>query len=122
MIVLSLVIVAIGIGGTYLCKSPSLQSVSFLALGLNLNWFIGYSLAHRVQKELLRVQYTNLNGQTGFDLLMAFCQLQILLMIFIYLFTLNVVRHILIELKEMDLLSLRDNGAQWEMAYDTMPL
>ena len=69
---ISLVIVAIGILGTFLSKSSTLQNISFVALGLNLNWVIGILLGNKVKKELLRVQYTNLNGQTGFDLLILF--------------------------------------------------
>ena len=93
-----------------------------MALGLNLNWVIGILLGNKVKKELLRVQYTNLNGQTGFDFLILYSQLQILLLIGIYLFCLASVREILIELKEMDLLSAKDDGLHWTRTYDTMPL
>ena len=62
VVVLSLVVAAIGIIGTYLCKSSSLQRISYVAVGLNANWFIGFMLAHKVKKELLRIQYSNLNG------------------------------------------------------------
>ena len=119
---ISLVIVAIGILGTFLSKSSTLQNISFVALGLNLNWVIGILLGNKVKKELLRVQYTNLNGQTGFDLLILFSQLQILLLIGVYLFCLISVRDILIELKEMDLLSAKEDGILWERAYEQMPL
>ena len=111
---LSLVVVAIGIFGTFLCKSPQLQHMSWVALGLNGNWLIGFLLANKVKKELDRIQYSNLNGQTGFESLMLFCQLQILLLISIYLYALIMVRDILIELKEMDMLALRENGQLWE--------
>lgn len=60
--VLTLVVVSIGILGTYLCRSPHLQKMSFLALALNVNWFIGFLLSNKVKKELNRVQYSNLNG------------------------------------------------------------
>lgn len=36
--------------------------MSFLALALNVNWFIGFLLSNKVKKELDRVQYSNLNG------------------------------------------------------------
>ena len=62
MTVLSLVVVAIGIIGTYLCKSEQLQSISFVALSLNVNWLFGFLLANKVKKELLRIQYSNMNG------------------------------------------------------------
>ena len=39
-------------------------------------------------------------------------------LIFIYLYSLVVVREILIELKEMDVLALKDNGQLWATAYD----
>lgn len=53
---------------------------------------------------------------------MLFCQLQILLMIFIYIYSLIMVKEILIELKEMDILAIKDNGQIWEREYDSMPL
>ena len=53
--VLSLVVVAIGILGTYLCKSQQLQSISFVALGMNVNWLVGFLLATKVKKELYRI-------------------------------------------------------------------
>ena len=53
---------------------------------------------------------------------MFFCQMQILLMIFIYIFSLLMVKEILIELKEMDVLALNDGGQIWEREYDSMPL
>ena len=70
--VLSLVVVAIGILGTFLCKSLQLQRISYVALGLNINWLFGFLIANKVKKELLRVQYTNLNGQIGFESLMLY--------------------------------------------------
>ena len=60
--VLSIVVVACGIVGTFLCKSTQLQNISWLALALNLNWLIGFALSNKVKKELLRVQFSNLNG------------------------------------------------------------
>ena len=120
--VLSIVVVACGIIGTFLCKSTQLQNISWLALGLNLNWLIGFALSNKVKKELLRIQYSNLNGQTGFECLMLYCQLQILILIFIYIYALIVVRLVLIELKEMDLLSIKDNGYMWDREYKSMPL
>ena len=41
---------------------------------------------------------------------MFFCQLQILIMIFIYLYLLVMVKEILIELKEMDIMAVKDGG------------
>ena len=120
--VLSLVVVAIGILGTFLCKSEQLQSISFVALGLNLNWLFGFLLANKVKKELHRIQYSNMNGQTGFEMLIFFCQLQILIMIFIYIYSLFMVKEILIELKEMDIMAIKDGGQLWEREYDSMPL
>lgn len=110
VVVLSLVIVAIGIIGTFLCKSKQLQLISYVALGLNLNWLAGFLAAKKVDNELLRVQYDNLNGQTGFEGIMFYCQVQIMIIIGIYLYCLNLVRNIMIELKEMDVLALKDNG------------
>ena len=60
--VLSLVIVAIGILGTFLSKSKSLQYLSYMALALNLNWLLGFLASNKVKKELLRVKYSYLNG------------------------------------------------------------
>ena len=53
VVVLSLVIVAIGIIGTFLCKSKQLQLISYVALGLNLNWVAGFLAAKKVDNELL---------------------------------------------------------------------
>lgn len=53
---------------------------------------------------------------------MLFCQLQILLMIFIYIYSLVMVKQILIELKEMEIMGAKDNGQIWEREYDSMPL
>lgn len=116
--VLTLVVVGVGILGTYLSKSPHLQNMSFLALALNVNWFIGFLLSNKVKKELDRVQYSNLNGQVGFELLMLFCQLQVLLLIVIYLYSLLMVKEVVIELKEMDMLAMKENGQLWEKSYD----
>ena len=44
--------------------------------------------------------------------------MQILFLIFIYIFSLVSVKEILIELKEMDILALKDNGAIWDIEYD----
>ena len=93
-----------------------------MALGLNLNWATGFLVSNKVKKELLRVQYNNLNGQTGFEFLMVFCQMQIMLLVFIYLCLLFVVRSLLVELKEMDVLAQKDNGQIWAAQYDQMPL
>jgi len=41
---------------------------------------------------------------------MIYCQVQIMIIIGIYLYCLNLVRNIMIELKEMDVLALKDNG------------
>lgn len=120
--VLSLVVVIIGLIGTLLCKSPQLRNMSLLALALNANWLIGFLLSNKVKKEVDRIQYSNLNGQTGFEFLMFFCQIQILLLIGIYLYALVMVREIVIELKEMNMLSVRENGQLWERAYNSMPL
>lgn len=84
--------------------------VSFVALGLNFNWALGYFISNRVKKELLRIQHTNLNGQTGFELMMLFCKVQIGALIFIYLFCLHVVKNLIVEIREMDVLALKDNG------------
>ena len=54
--------------------------------------------------------------------MMLYCQLQILILIFIYIYALIVVREVLIELKEMDLLSIKDNGMMWDREYKSMPL
>ena len=53
---------------------------------------------------------------------MLYCQLQILILIFIYIYALIMVREVLIELKEMDLLSIKDNGLIWDREYKSMPL
>ena len=74
VVVLSLVVVAIGILGTFLSKSQSLQYLSYLALALNLNWLLGFLASNKVKKELLRIQHTNLNGQAGFEGMMFYCQ------------------------------------------------
>ncbi len=52
VVVLSLVIVAIGIFGTFFCKSKQLQLISYVALGLNLNWVAGFLAAKKVDNEL----------------------------------------------------------------------
>jgi len=39
-----------------------LQLISYVALGLNLNWVAGFLAAKKVDNELLRVGYTNMNG------------------------------------------------------------
>ena len=75
---------------------------------------MGFVIANKVKKETQRVQYSNMNGQVGFESLIIFCQMQIMFLIFIYLFSLVIVREILIELKEMDVLALKDNGQLWE--------
>lgn len=73
VVVLSLVVVAIGILGTFLSKSHQLQMLSYAALALNFNWLFGFLASNKVKKELLRIQHTNLSGQTGFEFLMIFC-------------------------------------------------
>lgn len=65
--------------------------LSYCALALNLNWLFGFLVSNKVKKELLRIQHTNLNGQTGFELLMIFCKIQIGGLIFIYLYCLHVI-------------------------------
>jgi len=60
--VLSLIVVAIGILGAYLSKSKQLWVLSLGALALNFNWLFGFLGSHKVKKELLRIQHTNLNG------------------------------------------------------------
>ena len=72
--ILSLFVVLLGMIGNWLTVSQSLLHSSFLALGLNINWFIGFLLSHRVRNELKRIQYSNLNGQIGFELIMIYAQ------------------------------------------------
>ena len=120
--VLSLVVVAIGILGTFLSKSHQLQMLSYIALGLNLNWLFGILCSNKVKKELLRIQHTNLNGQTGFEMLMIFCKFQIGALIFIYLFCLHVIKNLIVEVREMDVLALKDNGQLWANRHNGMPL
>ena len=43
-------------------------------------------------------------------------------MIFIYIYSLVMVKQILIELKEMEIMGAKDNGQIWEREYDSMPL
>ena len=71
--VVSLVIVAIGILGRYLTKSPTLLNLSLISLFLNLDWLAGFMLSNKVKKELNRIHFRNLNGGMGFELLMTYC-------------------------------------------------
>ena len=81
-----------------------------MALALNLNWLLGFLASNKVKKELLRVQHTNLNGQTGFEFMMFYCQGQILFLIGIFLFCMQILKRLIIEMREMDVLALKDNG------------
>ena len=117
---LSLIVTAFGILGYFLCHSVQLHHLAYVALGLNLNWIIGFFLANRVKWLLDKISHTNLNGYTSFEFLMLFCQMQILLLVFIYLYLLLVIRNILIELKEMDVLAAKDNGYDFDKQYDQM--
>ena len=89
-----------------------------MSLGLNLNWIIGFLLANKVKWLLDKISHTNLNGYASFECLMLFCQMQILLLVLSYLYILLVIRNILIELKEMDVLAAKDNGYDFDKQYD----
>ena len=96
--------------------------MSWVALALNMDWLIGFLLSSKVKKELDRVSYSNLNGQTGFEALMLYCQLQILALICIFLYALQMIKSVVIEHKEMDVMALKEGGTLWEKTYDQMPL
>ena len=115
---LSLIVCAFGILGNYLCHSVQLHRLGFVSLGLNLNWIIGFLLANKVKWLLDKISHTNLNGYASFECLMLFCQMQILLLVLSYLYILLVIRNILIELKEMDVLAAKDNGYDFDKQYD----
>lgn len=70
--ILSLVVMFFGLVGRYLTESHTLLHLSFVALALNANMLIGFLSTNKVGKELLRVQYSNLNNQIGFESLMLF--------------------------------------------------
>ena len=73
--IVSFVAACNGMCGSYMTESRSLLHSSFLGLGLSFDWAIGFLLSKRVKNELQRIQYSNLNGQVGFELLMLFSQL-----------------------------------------------
>ena len=83
--VVSLVIVAVGILGRYFTKSSTLLNMSLIAIILNLDWLVGFMLSNKVKKELHRIHFRNLNGGTGFELLMVYCQMQILITVGIFI-------------------------------------
>ena len=89
---MSLFIVAIGMAGRWVTDSSSLLNTSFLALALNVNWLFGFILSHRVKNECQRVQYANLNGQVGFELLILYSQIQILVLVLIFIYSLTQIR------------------------------
>ena len=71
--VLSLVIVAVGILGRYFTKSPTLLNLSLVSLFLNIDWLVGFMLSNKVNKELNRIHFRNLNGGFSFEMLMIYC-------------------------------------------------
>ena len=54
--------------------------------------------------------------------MMFYCQGQILILIGIFLFCMQILKRLIIEMREMDVLALKDNGQLWANQYDQMPL
>jgi len=50
--------------------------------------------------------------------MMSYCQLQIMILIGIYLFCMQIVKDLIVEMREMDVLALKDNGQLWANQYD----
>jgi len=59
-----------------------------------------------------------MNGQVGFEFLLLYCQTQIFFLIFIYICSLLSVKEVLVELKEMEVLAIKDGGQIWDIEYD----
>ena len=112
--------VAVGILGRYFTKSPTLLNLSLVALFLNLDWLAGFMLSNKVKKELNRIHFRNLNGGTAFELLMIYCQTQILILVSIFLYGLASVRRVLTEMRELETLFFKAEGALWESEFNLM--
>ena len=53
---------------------------------------------------------------------MMYTQVQILLMVVVFIFELTQVQNLTIECKEMEVLALKEDGNLWAKTYDTMPV
>ena len=106
--------------GRYFTKSPTLLNLSLVSLFLNLDWLIGFMLSNKVKKELHRIHFRNLNGGTGFELLMVYCQMQILITVALFITVLYQVSKILTEMRELETLSIKQDGALWEKEFNLM--
>ena len=118
--VVSLVIVAVGMLGKYFTKSQTLLTISIIALALNLNWVFGFMLSNKVKKELNRINYRNLNGGVAFELIMVYCQMQILLVVAIFVKLLYSCTVVLTEMRELESFFLKADGALWEKDFSLM--
>ena len=115
--VLSLVSVAAGILGRYCTRSPTLLSLSLVCLFLNGDWLIGFMLSNKVKKELGRIHFRNLNGGAAFELLMAYCQMQIVAIAGLFIYALHCGARVLAEMRELETLAAGGDGALWESQF-----
>ena len=63
----------IGILGRLLTKCRVCLDLAIVGFMLNGFWLAGFYITTKLVKDLSAVQYRNLNGHTGFEMLMIFC-------------------------------------------------
>lgn len=103
----------VGIVGHISCKSSTALHLMILSMGLGALWIAGYIASYRTRKELVTVNFRNLNGSINFEALIVFCQLQILALAVTVIIGLQNVTNLLVELSYLQVLNGK-NGGEWE--------
>ena len=76
----------IGIFAKVFGHSASALHLTIISSVLCLNWFFGYASSYRTRKDLQTLNFRNLNGSLNFEALMIFCQLQVLILVCVFIF------------------------------------
>lgn len=63
----------VGIIGRLLTKCRVCLDLAIISFLLNGFWICGYHVTSKLTKDLCLVQYRNLNGHAGFEMLIMFC-------------------------------------------------
>jgi hypothetical protein len=93
--------VVFGLLGRGIGQSVTATQLTFLSMGLCVNWFFGYVFSYRTRKDLANINFRNLNGCINFEALMVFAQLQILVLVGTFIFGFTKLVSLIIELKEL---------------------
>jgi hypothetical protein len=96
-------------------KSSKLVEATIVSIVLNAVWVAGCFIIRRMVKEIEHVQFRNLSGHTSFEMLIAFCQVCLVISVAVFCYALPIDSGITEELFELGVLNY--NPEKWEQEY-----